>query len=189
MLEAVAADVLEGRPFDSASSVAIDAPAASRKKRRAERISEAIDASWDECTLFIVHADGSGDPEAARRDLIEPGLTLAAARHPDLVAAACVPVREIEAWMLADAGAFRRIFRTERILELPDDLESELDPKRALTNVLRSLGARVDHTAGRYHDELGREAHPAELRRLPAFRRFEEDLRRAVQTVAGLPRI
>jgi hypothetical protein len=183
MLEAVAAKVLEGR-FNSAQAVGIDAPRRDRKKRRDERIAAAIDASWDECTLFVVHGDGAGDPAGARRDLIEPGLTLARERHPDLAAAACVPVREIEAWMLADAGAFSRIFRTEHVPDLPRDPESEIDPKRTLADVLRSMGARLEDGIGRYHGELGREVDPAQLRRLPAFRRFEMDLRTAVEAVA-----
>lgn len=186
LLETLGAEALQGR-FNSAQPVGIDAPAGARKKRREERIAAAIDASWSECTLFVVHGDGAGDPEGARRSLIEPGLALARTRHPELAAAGCVPVREIEAWMLADAGAFSRIFRTDRVPELPRDPESELDPKRVLADVLRSMGARLEGGAGRYHAELGREVRPAELRRLPAFRQFEVDLRMAVEAVSRLP--
>jgi hypothetical protein len=167
--------------------VGIDAPAGARKKRREERIAAAIDASWSECTLFVVHGDGAGDPEGARRSLIEPGLALARTRHPELVAAGCVPVGEIEAWMLADAGAFSRIFRTDRVPELPRDPESELHPKRVLADVLRSMGARLEGGAGRYQAELGREVRPTELRRLPAFCQFEVDLRMAVEAVSRHP--
>lgn len=185
LLGTIGAEVLQGR-FNSAQPVGIDAPARFRKKRREERIAAAIDASWDECTLFVVHGDGAGDPQGAKRGLIEPGLALARTRHPDLAAAACVPVREIEAWMLADAGAFSRIFRTDRIPELPRDPESEIDPKRVLIDVLRGLGAHLEGGAGGYHDELGREVRPAELRRLPAFRQFEAELRLAVVAAAGV---
>lgn len=187
LLETIATEALQGRRFESARPVGIDAPAGARKKRREERIAAAIDVSWNECTLFVVHGDGAGDPEGARHGLIDPGLALARARHPDLAAAACVPVREMEAWMLADAGAFSRIFRTDRAPDLPRDPESELEPKRVLADVLRGMGAQLESGAGRYHDELGREVHPAQLRRLPAFRRFEGELRTAVEAVAHLP--
>jgi hypothetical protein len=188
LLEELGASALQGRRFDSARPVGIDAPVGARKRRRDERIAAAIDASWDECTLFVVHGDGAGDPEGARRSAIEPGLALARTRHPDLAAAACVPVREIEAWMLADAGAFSRIFRTDRAPELPRDPESEIDPKRVLAEVLQGMGAQLDDGAGAYHDELGREVRPAQLRRLPAFRQFEADLRAAVEAVGRPPR-
>jgi hypothetical protein len=54
---------LKGGHFDSAQPVGIDAPAGARSKGRDERIAAAIDASWEECTLFVVHGDGAlSDP-------------------------------------------------------------------------------------------------------------------------------
>jgi Domain of unknown function (DUF4276) len=128
--------------------------------------------------------DGAGNPAGARRSLIKPGLALARKRHPDLAAAACVPVREIEAWMLADAGAFSRIFRTDRVPDLPRDPESEIAPKRVLAEVLHRMGAKIEGRGGAYHGELGREVRPSQLRRLSAFRQFEEDLRTAAKVVS-----
>jgi hypothetical protein len=160
LLEEVGVAALQGRRFTTARPVGIDAPVGSPRKRRDERIAAAIDASWDECTLFLVHGDGDGDPEGARRSRIEPGLALARTRHPDLASAMCVPERMTEAWMLADAGAFSRIFRTDRVPDLPRDPESEVDPKRVLAEVLRGMGAQLEGGAGPYHDELGREVRP-----------------------------
>jgi hypothetical protein len=179
----IAAEVLGGG-FEIARPVGIDAPAQARRSRREERIAAAIDASWEECTVFVIHSDGAGDHEAARCNLVDPGIVRARLRHPDLVGLACIPIRETEAWMLADGGAFCRIFNIDRAPDLPSDPESEMDPKRVLRAILASLGARPDRGIRKYYVELGREVRPAELRRLPAFRRFEADLRLAIASLA-----
>jgi hypothetical protein len=179
MLLDIAAEVLAG-DFDDARPIGIDAPKGLKDKRREERIAAAIEASYGECTLFVVHSDGAGDPEGARRALIDPGVALARERHPDLKVAACVPVRETEAWMITDAAAFGRIFKTSRVPDLPQDPEAEIDPKRVLAEALREMGANVHRGIVGYYAELGRELRPSELRRLAAFRRFEGELRAAV---------
>jgi hypothetical protein len=72
-----------------------------------------------------------------------PGIKRAREVQPDLAAAACVPIRETEAWMLADAGSFCRVFRRTQAPELPKDPEAIADPKRHLAEVLKGMGARV----------------------------------------------
>jgi hypothetical protein len=71
-----------------ADTAGIDAPN-SKRLRREERVAAAVDEYWEQCTLFIVHGDGAGDPEAARQHLIDPGIARARERHPDLAAVAC----------------------------------------------------------------------------------------------------
>jgi hypothetical protein len=185
LIDEISADLLAGG-FEAASTLGIDAPRSMRTRSREDRIAAAIDANWNECTLFVVHGDGAGDPEGARRTQLEPGLARARAVHSDLAAATCVPVRETEAWMLADAGAFARLFETDRVPTLPHDPESERDPKKILHEVLRGMGARVERDVAKYYAELGKEIRAVELRKLSAFRRFEEDLRDAIEVVAGL---
>ncbi len=175
------ASALFGASSEVAPSIGVDAPSTKKAARRDQRIASAIDATWNECTLFVVHSDGGGEPEHARSTQIEPGLRIARAQHPDLAAAACVPVREIEAWMLADAEAFGRIFETRQVPVLPGDPEKVPDPKRALKELLRGMGAGVDD----YYGLLGREVRPGALRRLPAFVRFEAELEAAVRLVGG----
>lgn len=166
-------------------SVGIDAPGLASRE---ERIAAAIDESWGACTLFVVHGDGAGDPESARRDRIAPGLSRAQLAHPELAAAGCVPVRETEAWMLADPEAFCRAFDVREVPEVPRDPEAVTDPKRVLNEILARLGARPGRRSGAYYGLLGREVRFDGLRRLPAFRRFEADLRAAVQALEGTPR-
>jgi Domain of unknown function (DUF4276) len=185
LVNEIAADLLAGG-FEAAPTLGIDAPRSKGNRSREERIAAAIEASWDECTLFVVHGDGAGDPDGARQTQIEPGLAHARAARSDLAAAACVPVRETEAWILGDAGAFARLFETNRAPALPHDPEAESDPKKILREVLKGMGARVERGVTKYYADLGKEIRPAELRRLSAFRRFEEELRAAIEAVAVL---
>ena len=173
---------LIGPRSEIVDSRAIDAPASMRRASRGERIAAAIEENWRECTLFVIHADSDGDASRALRERIVPGLARARMLHDDLAAAACVPVREIEAWMLADAPAFSRLFDTTRAPALPDAPESDLDPKKSLEAALTSMGARGKLT--NYHADLGKTVSLSELRKLPAFCRFEADLRIAILVVA-----
>jgi hypothetical protein len=85
-----------------ADSVGIDAsPPVPRT--RADRIAQAIHAYEGECTLFVIHADADGDRRAALLERVEPGRQAAGVASPIV---ACIPVRETEAWMLADHVAF-----------------------------------------------------------------------------------
>ncbi|XYH95911.1 hypothetical protein ACMHYB_50320 [Sorangium sp. So ce1128] len=55
----------------------IDEPRRMRGASREERIAAAIEESWSECNLFVVHSDGEGTPDEVRRERIEPGLARA----------------------------------------------------------------------------------------------------------------
>lgn len=183
LVEEIAVELFAGG-FQIAPALGIDAPRSLRDRSREERVAAAIDASWDECTLFVIHADGAGDPERARRAQVMPGVTRALAVHRDLASVACVPVRETEAWMQADPRAFSRLFETRRVPALPAHPEAESDPKKILRGALVGMGARG--VATKDYADLGKEANLAELRRLPAFQRFETELRAAIVMVAGL---
>ncbi|WP_437711789.1 hypothetical protein WMF45_41345 [Sorangium sp. So ce448] len=181
LIPALAAKVLPEVPMIG-PSVGIDAPART-SRRRDVRIAASIRAYWDQCTLFVIHSDGSGDSERTQREQIEPGLELARTEFADLAAAACVPVREIEAWLLVDALPFQKLLPPMSPLLLPADPESVLDPKRALEEVLTASGGGRLCGADLY-DFFGANIDPRTLRRLPAFRRFEEQLAEAILAAA-----
>lgn len=153
---------------------------------RARRIAAAIREYWSTCTLFVIHADGKSDPDRERAQFAAPGIALAreqwqadpeTARLP-LAVATCVPVREIEAWLLADAAVFERL--GVRDAPLPPDPERVTDPKRPLNDLLKPLGL---HRHPRF-DFFGERVDLAALRRLPAFRAFEAELLAALHTLA-----
>lgn len=184
ILPPLAIEVCKGG-FDMGETRRISEPRRMRGASREERIAAVIEESWSECTLFVVHSDGEGAPAEARRERIEPGLARARRVRPDLAAAACVPVRETEPWMLADPDAFCRIFETDRLPTLPRDPEAEADPKAVLAAALCSLGARMGRGVDEYYAVLGAEVRLDALRRLPAFQQFEKELRAAIAVIAA----
>jgi hypothetical protein len=181
-LDALAAPLFPGA-YEVAPAVGIDAPRRTTGGR-SERIAAAIDVSWDTCTLFVIHADGAGDPEGARRNTVEPGLLLARTAHPErsIAAAACVPVREIEAWMLVDPTVFHALLGAGTTPACPADPERDLDPKASLRRILKDGGAR--RPPERMHAFFGEHVGLDALRKLPAFQAFEADLCSALRDVA-----
>jgi len=182
LLPELAAELLPEVPIIS-PSVGIDAPRPP-PRRREDRIAAAVrEWHWNPCNLIVVHADGAGDPERAVRESVEPGILLARSERPGLAAAACVPVREIEAWLLADALPYRKLLSRAGPLSLPGDPEGVLDPKRAFREVLTQSGAAALDGAELYAF-FGANLDPLALRRLPAFCRFEEQLSLAIVRAA-----
>lgn len=152
-------------------------------KRRRERIAAAIERNWHNCTLFVIHADADGDWEGARERNVLPGLVEARQRLgvDALPAAACVPVREIEAWLLADAGVFQKLYPSSPPPVLPQDPERVGDPKRQLQAVFSELQRRRPKNL---FAACGENVSLEALRRLPAFRAFEAELSGALDLLA-----
>lgn len=161
---------------DLGDSVQIGPPGVPTK--RADEIASAIQKYWSQCTLFVIHADGAGDPARALREQVEPGLRLARIDRPDLASAACIPVREIEAWLLTDTAPFSALYRGVSPA-LPEDPERVLDPKRALQAALAESRGSRRHGPDAY-EFFGANVSLDRLRKLPAFQRFEADLIEAV---------
>jgi hypothetical protein len=101
-----------------------------------------------------------------------------------------VPVRETEAWLLCDemairSGARNPNGRVHLALPRPNRVESIADPKRLLTDLLRT----ASELRGRHLDRLVidpvavavRITDFSPLRQLPAFQAFEEDVRQVIQ--------
>lgn len=183
VLAALAASLFPGA-WEVGDTLGIDAPASEKSTRRSDRIASAVVESFDLCEFFIIHSDGAGDPSAARRTCIDPGVAAAQARRPEraLVAIACVPVREIEAWLLADAEPFRRLLGRAVSPALPSDPERDLDPKATLRRILLEGGARRGPES--VYAFIGENVALNALRALPAYRSFEEDLTQAIHAVA-----
>jgi hypothetical protein len=98
------------RLFPGASEIedtrAIDSTGTQRQ--RASRIDAAIRENEDLIDFLIIHADGDSDPHRARRERVDPGIAAARTAIPSkpLPALACIPVRELEAWLLVDDRVF-----------------------------------------------------------------------------------
>ena len=90
---------------------------------------------------------------------------------------ALVPVRETEAWMLADPEALREAAPArDTAWELPYDVEKVADPKAVLK---AALGGRRD--AERDFGRLGQTVALDALSKVPAYRRWTAELRRAME--------
>ncbi len=178
LLDQLAAQLFPGA-YEVAPATGIDAPRGT-EGGRADKIAAAIHETWDECTLFVIHADGAGDPAEARTNCVDPGIAAARAARPErpVVAAACVPVREIEAWMLADSEVFRSLCGSGAKLELPSDPEREMDPKRTLRRLLEQGGVR--RAPERLYSFFGERVRLEALRSLPAFDAFRVELIKAL---------
>ena len=165
-------------------TIGIDAPCEATEARRADRIAAAVDAYADLFELLIIHADGAGDPRAARGNCVEPGIAAVHAKHPGQppFAVGCVPVRETEAWMLTDVAVFRTFLGSTANIALPADPEREVDPKLTLQTLLRAGGMRRPPAAmyALFGEKVGLNA----LRRLPTFQAFEAELTEAIRAVA-----
>ena len=185
LLDSLAASLFPGA-YEVGSTEGIDAPRGI-EGGRAEKIASAVDVWWGACTLFVIHTDGAGDPAAARKNCVEPGVEAARAKHAErpLPVAACVPVREIEAWMLADPEVFRTILGESSVPACPADPERELDPKATLRRILKEGGVR--RPPERIYAFFGERVRLEALRLLPAFRTFEREIVAALHALAGAP--
>jgi hypothetical protein len=168
--------------------------------RRADRIVKGAERIQGEFHLLFVHADGGGDPVSARRNNVKPGLDRVRERlgGNGRCGVAVVPVRETEAWALADADAVRATFGTTKLaadLGLPSSLaqlEGLRDPKATFAGALRLArpgrqGRRRPSPAA-FLDLLGERSSITALNQLPAFNELLTDLRVALCDL-GYPEI
>ncbi len=164
--------------YELANTRGIDA--STRHEGRAERIQAAVAENADYCDIFIVHADGGGDPERARQTQINPAMELSRARFSKrtIYWASCIPVREIESWLLVDPRPFDLILGKNLQFTLPMQPEAEIDPKSILHKLFRDGHAQV--TLNDAYRFFGMNVDLEKLRLLNSFRRFEDELRLAL---------
>jgi hypothetical protein len=144
------------------------------------------EADWSFNVLFS-HADGAGNPAAARTRALLPlaGWKPTRPWRPVPV----VPVREMEAWALVDGEALRSAFGSiieDDELGLPSrarEVEAIFDPKKALDEAFgRALGGRKRRKARAVHflSAIGERVRLERLRQVPAFQELEVDFQQAL---------
>ena len=127
--------------------------------------------------IAFVHADGGKDPAAARRNFIEP---LRGRTGVELVAV--VPVKETEAWALADGPALKRVLGEvdpTLLADRPATVETINDPKRYLADVWASTSSRRTN-GGFPFERLAEEQSLQTLKSVPAFRRLRHEVEAAL---------
>jgi Domain of unknown function (DUF4276) len=154
-----------------------------------EHIASRIIATASAVDLVFVHADGGINPERARTERFEPVVEQVGevGGEQPLTLVAVVPIRETEAWLLADPDGLRTAFGTTRSIDelgLPanaGDVEHVVDPKALLVEAYqRAIGPRRRRRISRGYQSffalLGEQVALVRLEDVPAFRRFEADL-------------
>jgi hypothetical protein len=103
-----------------------------------------------------------------------------------VTAAACIPVREIEAWMLVDPDIFPLV-GSSTPPACPAEPERELDPKATLHRLLAECGRRRrrQQQSDPVYALFGANVRLECLRTLPAFVNFEQELVSAIAEAAG----
>ena len=136
---------------------------------------------------IVYHRDGGVHPEREIERWVVPFRErLGAAGCPEPVVAV-MPVRETEAWALADGDALRTVLGatwSDQRWGLPArrrDLEGEPDPKQLLRRVVERFTAWDPDVLTRLGACVSLEC----LRELSAFRRWENDLHEALKSVPG----
>ncbi|BAS26884.1 DUF4276 family protein [Limnochorda pilosa] len=148
-------------------------------------------------SLLFIHADGSGDPVAARKHQVQPAISriLEHGGPSGVGAVPVIPVRETEAWALVDGQALRRAFGTsldDAELGLPPrpaDVERIPDPKAALDHACRiaiGAGHRRRRRAAAFLEAIAESLSLDRLQQVPAFRQFEQDLRDGLEILRVL---
>jgi len=166
---------------------------------RAERIAQGAQAVQGAFHILFVHTDAGGDRQRACDERVEPGRRLL---HERLGASqrevvGVVPVRELEAWALADPDALRRVLSSTKAddeLGLPPRprlLEHVPDPKALLADVVAQARSgrrgRRRRSASVFLDRLAEEVELDRLRELPSFAGFEAKTERALRNLIPLP--
>ena len=143
--------------------------------------------------LLFVHRDADTMDPDTRYDEIREGVTEAGY---DGRWVGVVPVRMMEAWLLADEAAIRRVAGRPRGTEpldlpVPDELENIPDPKETLREVLMKAGAppgvrrrkRLEADFGNLRKQLAENLPPGgSLEQVAAWARFRDDVDSAMGT-------
>jgi len=148
--------------------------------------------------LLFIHADAdSPDSGPKSRDIADAVHQAAGAGEPPHYVAV-IPVQEIEAWILVDEQAIRKVARnpkSSRIrLDIPSPraVEQINDPKEKLKKALHDAselsGRRLERFKKRFnwHRRILLEGLDCEgpIRQVPAWKKLDNDVRLAMQSLA-----
>jgi hypothetical protein len=145
-----------------------------------DSVIELVERQAGSFSLVFFHRDQGANPERVKREWIDPLRRTWGSRTERLITV--VPVRETEAWLLADGAALRRALGVRwpnDVLGVPGTprlVEKISDPKA----VLSELGDRVRRPIDSYFARLGELVSLDVLADVPAFRSWQEETRDAL---------
>ncbi|MBO3746355.1 DUF4276 family protein [Streptosporangiaceae bacterium NEAU-GS5] len=129
--------------------------------------------------IVLYHHDGA---PAAKSDPIIDRMREWAADGLGEPMVAVVPMRETEAWLLADAEALTRVLSVRKLRRPPAPgaaVETCLDPKAAVNELLKceaGLNPAKPGVLRNFYVAVAETADIAQLRKVPAFQRWWNDM-------------
>lgn len=173
--------------------IALDHVSLHNRSSREDRIFNAALMAKGAWRIIFIHADADGNSQRALEERVLPAIELIHKELPN--EGACVPVipiRETEAWPLADGNVLRLAFAsslTDGQLGLPVsalEIEGHIDPKFALNSAFEATSPSPSkRRAGITYmlNSIGENISLEQLRRLSSFNQLENDLRRAFKSL------
>jgi hypothetical protein len=149
--------------------------------------------------ILIVHKDADHRTyEETKTQCIEPGCTLIQRSHQEVCKklVPIIPVREVEAWMIADGEALRNLLEIReslRNLRLPRRailVESDPDPKVTLTRIIAKAESERHHRRIErkgFYESLAQEVRLERLDQVPAYKKFSDDLSETLRDLSIIP--
>ncbi|MFD0817826.1 DUF4276 family protein [Micromonospora zhanjiangensis] len=161
-----------------------------RDRRGPCSVGEVIELVEQNSASFLIiffHHDQGGSAERVEREWLQPLRNQWGSRPERLVTV--IPVRETEAWLLADGEALRNTLGvrwSDADLGLPRrarDVEQISDPKKVLDQIM----CRVSRPVRSHYGQLGELISLEKLREVPAYRRWWDDSRVALEALGFRP--
>ncbi|HAI69403.1 MAG TPA: hypothetical protein DCM38_08205 [Gammaproteobacteria bacterium] len=156
---------------------------------RAQRILAAARQDCHSYLILFIHSDSDGDWKRAFKERVNPAIQLI---NQDALlqkkrTVAIIPVQETEAWALVDGEALRSAFgttMTNQSLGIPSkagEVEKISDPKQVFNFAFaKVVSRRRKAKAAAFLEIISEKIELACLREVPAFKRFEEELKNAL---------
>lgn len=167
--------------FDESVEVADVQPLRDRKGPSSiADVIKLVDRNPASFLLVFFHHDQGANADRAWAEWLTPLREQWGDRAERLVTV--VPVRETEAWLLADGEALRRALGVrwpDAEMGLPTrarDVENVADPKKVLNEVLHRVSRSIDD----HYGQLGELVSLARLQGVPAYRQWWNDTRDAL---------
>ncbi len=115
--------------------------------------------------LFLVH-----DLDTARLNQLRNAIEAALGQSPIEPHVIIIPVREIEAWLLADEKAINKAMKLKRVLSRIVNPEGIQRPKERLGTIVYINSGHSKRYVNTIHNpQIAAECAPANLRRCPSF--------------------
>lgn len=155
-----------------------------RGKTYEEKVQEAFRQSTG-MHLLILHLDADHRTvQRARSEQFEPAVNAIDASQNSPDAVPLIPVRNIEAWILADSQTFCEKIGTHLtgdelgLPHLPHLVEAIADPKEHFVSAVQRARARrrAHVNPADYYEQLGLGVQLSRLRQVPAYQIFEAEL-------------